>query len=48
MEINLTCRNDQADECAKMVSEQMIRAFNKYAPSVVMEVKPAVGDYWIH
>ena len=47
-EINLICIDDQADECAKMVEDEMISAFNKYAPSVVMEVKPAIGDYWIH
>ena len=47
-EINITCIASQADECAKMIQDEMVRAFNKYAPSVPMEAVAAIGDYWIH
>lgn len=48
MEINVIAREDQADKCAEMIKEEMVRAFNKYAPSVPMEAVAAIGDSWIH
>ena len=31
-----------------MIKNEMVRAFNKFAPSVPMEAVAEIGDYWIH
>ena len=47
-EILVEVREDQAEQAAKMVAEEMIRAFNFFCPTVIMRVKPEISDHWVH
>jgi len=47
-EILVEVHKDEAEDVAKYVQKAMIEAFNHYAPSVPMEVEPAIGREWIH
>jgi len=47
-EVLVEVHKTEAEEVAKMVELEMVKAFNYFAPSVPMEVEAAIGDYWIH
>lgn len=38
----------EAEKTAQIVKEEMISAFNFFAPDIPMEVNPQIGDKWIH
>ena len=48
MEILYEVHKDQAEEFADVVEEEMIRAFNHFAPDVKMEVDAMIGKHWLH
>lgn len=47
-EILLECHKDDAEEVAAMLSFEMRKAFNYYAPGIEMPVIPTIDDCWIH
>lgn len=47
-ELVLRAHEDEAQDVANMVEHQMIRAFNKLAPGVKMEVDALIDDHWVH
>ena len=47
-EILVEVHKDEAEEVAGHVQTAMISAFNHYAPSVPMEVDPAIAREWVH
>ena len=47
-EIVLEAYKPEAEKVAKLVEEEMIKAFNKYAPNVKMEVDAIISDHWEH
>jgi DNA polymerase I-like protein with 3'-5' exonuclease and polymerase domains len=47
-EILVEVAPEHTEEVKKATEEEMIKAFNHYADSVPMEVKPKVGKHWIH
>ena len=36
-----------AEEMAKIVEKEMVAAFNKFAPSVPMDVDAQIEDHWV-
>ena len=47
-EVLVECTDEVAQEVAKIVEEEMIKAFKVFAPSVPMEADAHIGDCWIH
>lgn len=47
-EILVEAHQDEAKEVAKVIEEEMIKAFSHYAPSVPMTVNPDIDTCWIH
>ena len=47
-EILVEVHKDEAEEVAEHVKTAMVGAFNHYAPSVPMEVDPAIAREWVH
>ena len=47
-EILVECHKDVAERCAKIISSEMIEAFNYFAPDVPMRVDAQIGTHWIH
>lgn len=47
-EILVEVHKDQAEYCAKIVQDCMIKAFNYYAPNTPMTVKPEIDLRWKH
>jgi DNA polymerase-1 len=46
-EIIVESKESCAQEMAKIVEAEMIKAFNHYAPSVKMEVEAQIEDHWV-
>lgn len=46
-EILLEVHKDEVEEVKVMMENEMISAFNKYAPEIKMEVDANVADYWV-
>lgn len=47
-EILVEVHKDEAEQVAKIVEENMIAAFNHFAPSVPMAVSPDIDTCWVH
>lgn len=47
-EILVEVHEDEAEKMSAIVAEEMIKAFNYYAPDVPMVVSPSIDDHWIH
>lgn len=38
----------EAEKMSTIIAEEMIKAFNFYAPDVPMAVSPVIADHWVH
>lgn len=47
-EILVECHNKNITQCSDLIKNEMIKAFNIYAPDVPMEVNPEISDRWVH
>jgi DNA polymerase I len=47
-EILVEAHKDDATKAAKIVQEEMVKAFNHFAPDIKMEVEPEIEDHWVH
>jgi len=47
-EILVEVHKDHAEQAAQIVQEEMVKAFNHFAPDIKMEVKPEIDHHWVH
>lgn len=47
-EVLVEVHKEHAEEVSEIVKNDMIAAFNYYAPNVPMEVAPSIAKHWVH